>query len=258
MGYSVRVSPSIKAQIAEFGKQAQFAAARALTQTAKDVQGALYREMSQSFDRPTPYTLNSLYVKPATKQALAAEVLPKTDTSGSGSPADKYLGPEIFGGDRKLKRLELRLQRVGLMKAGQYAVPGKGAQLDAYGNVSRGQITKILSQLGAMLDATSNAISQRTLGRLEKRKLLVSRGFGEKRRTVYSQYFVARSRKGGEPLGIYQVIGGGKVEPVLAFVAKPTYKVRLPWDQVADKVVAQRFDLNFSKAMEDALATARR
>jgi len=256
--YSVRVVGDAAPHLTEAGKKIDTAIAFALTSTAKeDVVPALYAQMRQDFDRPTPYTLNSFYVRAASPARLVAEVLPKTD-SFKGSPADKYLGPEIYGGDRKLKRLELRLQRVGLMKPGQYALPGEGAGLDAYGNISRGQVTTLLSELGAMLDVTTRSISQARLRRLSKANLLVGRGFGVKgqkggfgrRMQINSRYFVAKSKVNGEPLGVYVLLSKGNVKPVLVFVRKPTYQVRLQWGQVADQVVAKSFPQRFNKALE--------
>ena len=62
------------ANIAGLQKQVRFAAAKALTQTAKKVQTRLIAEMGSQFDRPTPYTLRSTFVKPATKTELSAIV----------------------------------------------------------------------------------------------------------------------------------------------------------------------------------------
>lgn len=44
--------------------------ATALTRTAQDVREAVRQELPRVFDRPTPYTLNSLFVRPATAQRL--------------------------------------------------------------------------------------------------------------------------------------------------------------------------------------------
>ena len=49
--------------------------------------------MQLVFDRPTPYTLNSTFVSPATKTKLKAEVKLK-DESAKGLPATKYLAPD--------------------------------------------------------------------------------------------------------------------------------------------------------------------
>ena len=43
--------------VGEAGKQARFAAAVALTSTAKKVEERLVKDMQGTFDRPSPYTL---------------------------------------------------------------------------------------------------------------------------------------------------------------------------------------------------------
>src|SRR3546814_8034127 len=52
----------------------------------------------------------SLYVKPATKTRLYANVYFR-EFASKGTPAVKYLGPEVYGGKRRVKRSEER--RVG-------------------------------------------------------------------------------------------------------------------------------------------------
>jgi hypothetical protein len=58
------------------------------------VKRALEYEMPFAFDRPTPYTLGSLYLSPATKAIPVAKVWLKDD-AGKGTPAAKYLFPRL-------------------------------------------------------------------------------------------------------------------------------------------------------------------
>src|SRR6185369_12985592 len=85
---------AVRARVAGLGKQVRFAAAVALTKTAKAVEVAEKHEMSDVFDRPTPNTINSTYVKPATRQTLTAEVGIK-NFAGKGIAASKYLAAQI-------------------------------------------------------------------------------------------------------------------------------------------------------------------
>ena len=55
-------------------KQGPFAMAKALTLTAIQAQTDIVQAMTQVFDRPTPYTLKSTYVIPATKDRLESLV----------------------------------------------------------------------------------------------------------------------------------------------------------------------------------------
>ncbi len=54
--------------------QLPFATAKALTLTGQKVKAGITSAMQRSFSNPTPYTLNSVYLKPATKTNLVAEV----------------------------------------------------------------------------------------------------------------------------------------------------------------------------------------
>ena len=51
-------------QLGEMKKQIPFAASLAINRTAQSVKRRLVDEMVNVFDRPTPYTLDSVYIKP--------------------------------------------------------------------------------------------------------------------------------------------------------------------------------------------------
>ena len=129
-------------------KQLPFATARALTQTAGLVKQALIGSMETSFDDPTPFTLNSLYVKPATKTNLKAEVgIKNMPGNAGGTPQSSYLEPGVQGGQRPVKRMEYLFRQSGLLKSGMMFVPGQGAKLDRYGNMAPSMRVQILSAL---------------------------------------------------------------------------------------------------------------
>jgi hypothetical protein len=135
-------------------KQISFAMAKALTQTAIQAQTDIVQTMTQVFDRPTPYTLNSTYVAPATKDRLESFVRVK-DTATGVVPL-KFLDPEILGTERSAKRSEVALQRMLLLPSGSFTVPGAGVPLDQYGNISAGTMTQILSAVHANSDYYQN------------------------------------------------------------------------------------------------------
>ena len=210
-------------------KQVPFATARALTSTARDVKDELIREMDRVFDRPTRYTKSAFYIRSATKKKLVASVGIK-DFSFKGIPAIKFLAPQIYGGTRNPKRFELWLRRRSILPEGMFAVPARGAKLDRYGNLSRGQITKMLANLQALPD-----MAQRTT---DSRKIV---------------YFVAKI-KGIR--GIWRK-RGKKIQPFMVFVKAPRYKKRFDFEGVSNKVIGKRFSKNFNKALANALATAK-
>lgn len=231
-------------------RQIPFATALALTRTAQAVKRAEIAEMQRVFDRPTPYTLNALYVKPATKANLSAHVWLKDDTS-KGTPAEKYLGAQIEGGGRRLKRFERALRAKGFLPEGMVAVPSSAVQLDSYGNMKSSQIVQILSALRAF--GEQGYLANRTkVSAARKRK-------GKKQ----SQYFVSRPGGGRLPLGVWMRStsdlgrSGGRIRPVLLFVKAPQYKARFKFHEIAEHTVATEFPKELKSAFEFAMATAR-
>lgn len=229
------------------------AMAVALNRTAAQVKAAQVQAMKTSFDRPTKYTLNSLWIEgaAASQQAAGTRALPingdpyntrlvrsryleaqvglKDDSAGSGTPATKYLAPQIFGGPRNVKRFEKALQAAGAMPRGWVAIPAAGARLDAYGNLSKGQITQILSQVGVELTAGYNRGIAKT-GR--KRINALKRAGG--------QFFVALPGKSKLHPGVYQrEFIGRNITPVVIFARSASYRPRYDFEGVG-MAVAQR------------------
>ena len=133
-------------------RQIPFVIASALTKTAVRVKPEIQKEMTKVFDRPTRYTLNSVFVTPAKKkdENPTARVWLKDDTAtyNRGGNAAEYLWPQIAGGStRALKRFEIRLKNHGLLPPGMFVRPGTGAKLDNHGNVNTGQMSAILAHL---------------------------------------------------------------------------------------------------------------
>lgn len=226
-------------------RQTIFATAVALTKTARLAKDSAVDEMSKVFDRPTPFTLRSIYSTPATKANLSATVQAR-DFAPKGTPAAKYLLPQVQGGPRRDKRFERALKLRGLMPANLQAYPGRGADLDAYGNMSRGQITKILSALRASSDPLQNRSKTRR-----------SRG---KRRN--EQYFVARPKSRARHLqpGIYKRVAfafGSAIKPVIIFGRPARYQVRLRFREVVLTAARRHYPAQFKAALERAFATAR-
>lgn len=221
-------------------EDAPFVTAYALTKTGQDIKDAEFASMKDVFDRPTKFTLNSLFLKPASKRDLVAEVFFK---EGFGSiPAWRYLGPQVEGGGRAHKSHEKRLIAAGHMRADEFAVPGKGVKLDQFGNISGSTIERILSQLqaaggsGYQANATNSARSK------------------AKRRA--SQYFVlrpgsnsARANRQVAP-GIYYRQGMTGMVPVIMFVRAPRYQKRFPFYETAERVFNEKLLLRAQEGFE--------
>ena len=231
---AVRVTTAI-------AKQVPFAMAKALTQTAIQAQTDIVQAMARVFDRPTPYTLNSTYIQPATKDRLESFVMLK-DSAAKGTPAIKFLDPEVFGGERNAKRSERALQNMGALMSGSYAVPGAGVKLDQYGNITAGTMTKILSALQANPDYYQNVTNK-------SRKRAIAAG-------QKLEYFVGKSPT-SDAVGVWER-DGPNLHPILIFIDHaPTYRERLNFYTIAKATYDRVYQRLFSDALADAIATAK-
>lgn len=192
-----------------------------------DVKPAIQKEMKEVFDRPTPYTLNSVYTR-LNKQDMSVDIGLK-EWGGKGTPASEYLKPQIFGGGRPMKRSEKYL--------GNYYVPGAGARLNQYGNLSGAQITQILSALKAFPEV--GYMANITPG-------------SRRRNRKPRNFFMIRNPGGHLRPGVYEKMSNGSIRPILIFIRSPNYTVRLRWFDVIKRAVNEnlqkRFDQAFSRA----------
>ena len=115
-------------------KQVPFATAQALTAVARMAQGAIKAELPSVFDRPTPFTINSIAVTPARKTNLTAVVFAK-------DIAAQYLEPYESGGTQFLGAKRAILAPVA-QRTNQYGnLPRTAlARLKAKPNVFTGRI----------------------------------------------------------------------------------------------------------------------
>jgi len=240
--------PQVAARLQELGRQAPFVAAVTLTRSMQDAQAAIKSEARRAFDRPTAYALNGTFLKPAKKTNLEARVWVKDQPFGKGTPADRFLLPQIYGGTRGQKGMERLLQRSGLMPSGRYAVPAAGAQLDGNGNVKRSQITQILSQLKLQRGA---GFESRATGSARSNRSIARQGV--------TYFALAKSHRGLQP-GIYlkrKFAHGTAVKPVFIFEPSVQYRPRLRFFEVGTATVYAQFPRHFETAWSRAVATAR-
>lgn len=208
--------------------QLPFAMALGLTQLAQRVKTAEVAEMQRVFDRPTPFTLNSLFVKPATKTQQQSRVWLR-DFAPKGTPATRYLMPQIEGGKREPKRSEKHLRHRGILRDNEFLVPARTAPLDKYGNISRASIVTMLSNLGAQFDPSQNTTTAR------------------------HRFFSQRS---DGRLIIFRKVRG-QAEPFMIGVRSPHYEKRFAFFDVAERTVNAEFEAVFGSAIEQAIRTAR-
>jgi hypothetical protein len=221
---------AMQARLARLGSSAPVVVAKALTQTAQDVRKHLQDTMKAVFDRPTPYTQNALYIKPASQSSLSARVWVKDPPRGQ-----HYLLPQIKGGTRDHKKLEAVLRGSGALPTGWFAMPAKAAKFDAYGNMARSQITQIISQL--------------RVARSGSRLRNMARGSGTERRQIAAQrsaggrFFVIRPGQSTTQPGVYQrEFAGRGITPVLIFTQRsPQYASIFDYAGRAQAIAPSRF-----------------
>lgn len=254
IGVTVDVSGAIERLTDLERRQVPFAIVKALTNTAQAAQREVEREIPSVFDRPTPFTLRSVYVRPATKSRLYAEVKLK-DTAAKGNPAVRWMAPQVHGGARPLKAFEKLLQRAGVMPGGWYAVPTRNAPTDQYGNVRGSMIMQILSQLHASRDPTANESATVRAKRND------GRSRAKKRLSRYFSVQPGRERTRHLAPGIWERVQfgfGQSVRPVVLFVSRaPRYKVRLKFDRIVVRTVDAQIGFQFRRSLQFALATAK-
>lgn len=218
----------VRKLLAGIKQQAPMILAKTLTQIAKVAKEKQIAEMKAIFNKPNPYVLNSLYVSMATPGNLVASVRLR---EYGGTPAESFLGPQIFGGRRSLKRFEKALQYKGLLPRGMYAVPGRGLDLDAYGNPKPSQIVQVLSYFQAFQEQGYKAnMTAKKIRRMKK---------GTKRVAGFV-YFCLTRQRGKLPPGIYRRQGtawGSPIVPMWIFVNKSTYKKRFGFHEIGQEVV---------------------
>jgi hypothetical protein len=259
--------------LADFSQRRLDAAlATALTRTAVSARDELKRTMTQVFDRPTPWTLRGLWVMPATAQAsLAGEGVMPTgqmlgpdmpvtrlvrrghleaavyvkdpDVAGGGNALTNALLPQTQGGQRQAKRLEQALLARGILPAGYFVVPGQGARLDQYGNISRGQVNQILNQLRVTL---LSGFNRGSTGATRQRAAIKKAG---------GQFFVIRPGDAKIQPGIYsRETWGRNIAPVLIFVRRATYRPRLDFDGIVRQVASRELPAQVRRALAEQMA----
>lgn len=198
-------------------QQLPFAIAKALTTTVKQAQVAETAHIRDVFDKPTPFTQRAVAISVATKTNLAASVFVK-------SAQAKYLKPEMDGGSRPLKSFEQKFATEG---QAHVVLPGRGIQLNSYGNISRAKIKRIAADLNSSEGA--------------------------------KRFFSGTPKGQAGPAGVYARTNNNMhITPLLVFATEAVYQKRFNFSAIATDVITQQFEANMMAAWADAVMTARR
>jgi hypothetical protein len=244
--------PEVQAALKRAAAQVPYALSTAINKTLEQARSDVRTEAARVFDRPTPWALNSVRVKYATKTNPDGWLAFKDKNQEENSRT--MIEPHVHAGRRHYKAFEARLQRIGLLPQGWNAVPGGAAKLDSYGNMSQGQISQLLGVLGTYTESGFNRANINTVKRLAK---------GNVKKNVYGfVYWVNKvgSTKAGHLLpGVYQRVTtafGSSLKPVLIFVKQAQYKRTLDFYGKATTSINRHFPGYFNEAFDKAIKTA--
>lgn len=204
------------------------AKARALNRTADKVKDHLVKVVLPKYiDRPTRWTLNAVMAQYASQKKMQSVILLKDwrYVSKGGGNAASYLNPMIEGGDREAKTFEKRLRRAGLIRNGQFAVPGADIRLDRYGNITKATSAAILRDVQAFTEA----------------------GHSQNTKSKSRKYFML-PRAPHKPIGIYYRQGKKLKQAIVFTDDAPNYERRLPFYKEADNVVRRVISEEFSES----------
>lgn len=227
-------------------KQLPFAISRALNDTVAGGRKAAQGQMEGDLHRPTAYAKRGIVYERSDKHNLEASVIIYGSKSTNGGlPAAYFLGPQIDGGQRSHKAFEKQLVARGYMRTNEVAVPAARLRLNQYGNVTQGQINKIMS--GLKVDYRGGGATR-----------VASTSKGKSRAAAKGRYFVPRRSSSLAP-GIYYEKPSRKkaIYPVMLFVGKTAYTKRFKFRQAVILHANRNFEKNFNIRFQQALATAR-
>lgn len=215
--------------IGQTGKQARFAAALALTRTAKAIETDLKRDTETKLDNPSPWISRSgTFITPAKKDTLTATV-------GFKDRQALYMKEHFNAGLRGQKPYEKALAAMGILPSGYRAVPGAHLKLDMRGIPNRGQLREIFGSLAS--------------------RMQVAKGRGKKVR-MEGYFAIPVGASSRLAAGIWWRAGRA-IRPVMLFVRQAGYRKVLDLGGIATTVVGRDFDRLFSEAMAQAMDSAR-
>jgi hypothetical protein len=203
---------------------------RALFDTRKRIQS----DMRSIFKSKNDYTVNSVVVRQLKftdqLQFVGGSIEFKKKERGSGVGAGIYLMPEEWGGTRMLKGFELRLQKMGLIDAGVFAVPTTNYPLNKRNPSS---LQRLATDLGKS----------------------VSRVYAKKKKTdkAFDNYFVLKRSDGHLKPGIY-MRNGRKVVMLFAYLDRVSYRQIFGFYDKCKRYFAELFPVKLDDEINKRLA----
>lgn len=241
---------ALRDELQNLEKQKAFATRVAITRLSARVAAEERKAIATVFDRPTPFTLRSVLNVQRNTGTGYVRVVKIRDEAAKGTAPEKYLAAQVEGGERRAKRFErafrfIDFQNNEFTDRQMFAVPGRGANLDAYGNVPGSRIVRILSAIKAAQPTAGYEanITDKSKKRYSKRE----------------RYFMGKAGPGRRTMAIWERHGPGlrNIKPVFVAVEQPRYKPRLDFFGIGERLVAREYQPEFERALDEALRTAR-
>ena len=207
-------------------KQVPFATAQAINAVAMKVQAAEREEMRKVFDRPTPFTVNSVAVQKARKANPTATVYIK-------AIAAKYLEPYKDGGTQ----LPPGTSRAAFN-------PKDPTLLNKYGGIPRNTISRLRGKSNVFVGTVKTASGEEIDGVWQRAK-----------RVTKAQRARAGKREGAPRTPRGNV---GRLKLLIRFTDPQPVKKHLPFEQTAHETIERHIGPEFDKAMARAIATAKK
>ncbi len=206
-------------QLKQISKQTPFALSRALTETARKIEQAEKKALQRKLESPTPFTVNSVRSKGATKSRSVAKVFVM-------DKAAEYLEPFEFGGVHHLN--------------GKALLNPKDIRLNKYGNIAKNRLGTLKSRPDVFIGKIKNEAGD-IRGVFQRRKYQKV-----KKRAKRSKNGTRRARiKQRTPKLLIRFGDALQVKPVLGYMDR------------ANTMASALLPSEMSKAMTEALRTAR-
>lgn len=205
-------------------KQVRFATARAITSTVRKIEVAEKENLRQKLDNPTPFTVNSVRSKGATRDNLSGKVF-IMDT------AAPYLEPFEKGG-------------LHYLKEGRKAILNpKNIRLNKYGNLPKAKLQQLKAKPDVFIGKISTRYGEEVGGVWQRRKpQKVARNRKRKRSPNGTR---APRRKSRPPKLVIRFGDALPVTPVLGY------------QELAHNMASGLMKEEMSAALEQALKTAK-
>ncbi|SFI31206.1 hypothetical protein [Nitrosomonas sp. Nm34] len=247
-------------------KQVPFAIRLTVNKLAENAKKNFDMKELPRIDRPTRYAANMMRVQYATKTDLTSTIRVKTKsmtTKRGGFAPDEVLRHLFEGGRRINKGFEKLMQQKGMMPNGWFAVPGEGVRLDQYGNIPRTLLTQLLAYFRAFQESGFRA-NMTDKGKKAFERRAARDHFAAAQLTRF--FTIQPGDRSKLHPGIWSKSGffaGGKIrisrtpKPILMFVNAAHYQRMFNLPEVVERIVNRDLNLEFNKAMEHALKTAK-